>query len=139
MHCQYRYIWHVVSYILLCGVMCFAVISCEKDPGGDPFPGNIHNNRTIRVTMHHVYDSIAFTDSLLPEVEVKIYSSYDQFITDGHADAVRYSDSAGVALFEYRSDDYYWIRCFHSSLGLITDSVSTPPHTVSFVQLYYYF
>ncbi|MBK7108498.1 MAG: hypothetical protein WAU21_06280 [Chitinophagales bacterium] len=131
--------WNSLASAILYFALFLFVVSCEKDPDGKPFPNNDNNNRTIEVTLHHVFDTILFTDSVMANVEVKIYSSYDQFITDGPADAIRYSDSTGVALFEYRSANYYWIKCFHPAHGFITDSVSTPSHTVAFVQLYYYF
>ncbi|MFN3939860.1 MAG: hypothetical protein ACK4IY_04690 [Chitinophagales bacterium] len=130
--------WRKIGFLLSCLVLLST--GCDKEgPDGAPFSTAQNFNRSIHVTVQHVTDSIYFTDTLVANAEIKIYSSYDQFITDGVADAVRFTDSAGVALFEYRDADYYWIKCFHPALGFLKDSVSTPPQTVSFVKLYYYF
>lgn len=121
----------------------FAIISmtmaCQKEPDGMPFTGPDNHNRSIKVAVHHVFDSIVFTDSLVPDTEVRLYSDRDQFITDGYYDAIQYSDSSGVALFEFRDEDYYWIRCYHPAHGFTSDSVNTPPQTISFVEIFYYF
>ena len=127
-----------IATVFICAMVSL-LFACTEDPPGQPFNSTDNKNRSIRVTVHHVFDSILYTDSLVPYAEVKIYSDYDQFITDGPANAIRYSDSSGVALFEYRDEDYYWIKCYHPAHGFVTDSVSTPPYTVSFVEMFYYF
>jgi hypothetical protein len=114
-------------------------LSCKQtDPPDENFNAADSFNRTIEVNTFHVYNILTPADSLLPGVQVEIYSNRQNFQERIYADATRVTDSVGYCVFENRNKEYYWIIAEHAAFGLITDSVSTPENTTSFVPLLFY-
>ncbi len=122
----------------LISILLTIVLSCDKSKSGEPFNSSINNNRTIKIEVKHLYNDSLLLDSLVENAIIKIYDNRDDFIYDVFPEATTVTDSSGLASFEYRTQNYYWIRAQHDSLGTIIDSVSTPPNTISFVYLKFY-
>lgn len=123
------------------GILVWLLLSakCEEEP----LP-NVNNNgnaqlRTVEVTVKHIYQvQPTRLDSLVPKVEIKLYlSEYDRE-HDLNPDGIQTTDTSGVATFEARDDDYYYLRSEHPVLGVENDEVKTPAGTVSFVEIWYY-
>ncbi|MFN0274108.1 MAG: hypothetical protein ACKVPJ_00055 [Chitinophagales bacterium] len=124
--------------IIFIAVIC-GVFSCEKGTQQDEnLNASEEFNRNIEVNTFHVYNVINAIDSLLPTVQVEIYSNRQNFIDRIYADAIRTTDSTGSCIFENRNKEYYWLIAEHFSFGIVLDSVSTPPNTTSFVPLLFY-
>ncbi|MBC8047491.1 MAG: hypothetical protein H7Y00_11900 [Fimbriimonadaceae bacterium] len=123
-------------FYILISVLFF---SCnDEEIQDDNFNAADDFNRTIEINSYHVYDVPNALDSILPEVQVEIYSVRENFIDRINADAIRTTDSTGLCIFENRNKDYYWIVAEDDAFGIITDSVSTPANTISFVELLFY-
>ena len=123
-------------FISLVSLFLFA---CEKETDKDDTHHVVQGNRTINVWVSHIYQTSPVLDSAVAGQEVKIYDNRIDFIeNEVNYEAVRTTDSTGLAVFQFRSADYYYIRAEHDELGEVTDSVSTPSGTTSFVELYFY-
>jgi hypothetical protein len=117
----------------------FYCFSCTEEHLPDEnFHAADEYNRSIKVNTYHIYNSSFKLDSILPGVQVEIYSLRENFIDRINADAIRTTDSAGYCIFENRNKEYYWIIAEDVLLGIIKDSVSTPANTISFVELLFY-
>lgn len=110
----------------------------DEAPKADQFDASNRYNKSIQVEVRHLYDLPSFTDSLLANATVLLYTDKDQFLYDGYPDAYRITDSTGIAFFEFLPENYYWMRILHEDLGEQVDSVSTPDNTLSFVYVTYY-
>lgn len=126
-------IFFIYSISLLLVVSCNEETKPEENlDAADDF------NRTIKVNTFHVYNVSVPLDSILPDVQVEIYSNRENFVDRINPDATRTTDSTGYCVFENRNKEYYWIIAEDNLQGIITDSVSTPANTISYVELLFY-
>lgn len=126
-------IFFIYSISFLLFISCNDETIPEKDfDAADDF------NRTIKVNTYHVFNVSVPLDSILPDVQVEIYSNRENFVERINPDATRTTDSAGYCIFENRNKEYYWIIAEDGSQGIIKDSVSTPANTISYVELLFY-
>lgn len=113
--------------------------SCGKDKMQQESLHALDNfNRTIRFNVKHVYQVSPEMDSALEGAAVKIYSDYTDFRLAGTPDASRETDSTGYCEIAGLDKDKYYIRASYPGFDDVTDSVSTPDGTISFVALFFY-
>lgn len=131
--------WRSISrfLVLLVTISVFLVACAKKDP---PFnPGTPPANTSLKVTVKHVYAIWPdVKDSLVAGATVAIFTAAedrDQLI---NWDGWKETDSTGVALFEYRKHAYYYVLVDHPLFGKITDEVTTPAGTLSFLEMLFY-
>ena len=126
----------MMQRILLSISILLLFYSCkEAGPGPEP-PADLHN-AFLRISIHHVYDSITLMDSLVPKTNVKVYESREDMIFDENRAYERTSDSMGEVNIPGVNFPFAYVRAFHPGLGIKLDSVSTPDNTVSFLEVYY--
>lgn len=126
---------YIYGFVFLFALM----MSCKEDEIiYEDLNGFENLNRTIIFDVYHVYDFSPVSDSTVRDATIAIYASYEDLLLDFYPDASRVTDSVGHAEINGLGADYYYIKCTHTELGTVIDSVSTPSGTTSFVELLFY-
>ena len=128
---------HRIRLLLYVFVITF-FLSCEKKNPMDDLNATENFNRTIKFNVTNVYDLSPITDSVVPGATINIYDNYFDFISEAYPSASRVTDSLGECTISGLDQDYYYIRAKHPFFPDITDSVSTPAYSTSFVELIFY-
>lgn len=111
-------------------------IACEES---EPEILTHVHNATIKI---NVFMEVSGGSGNIEEIPVqgasiKIYKTETDRDLDNDLVKEATTDSAGFAGFYNLEEEYYYIHCSHSTLGVQLDEVSTPDGTISFVDIIY--